>query len=188
MFLPTFKDAQADAYYRFAENELTRLAEWAAAHNAVIGVREHMADRAHTYSQMLAPLQPLNLSSRRYPDLEVLYRVADALVSDYSSCLVDFQMTGRPVISFAYDLDRYATTERGLFYDLEKVLPGPVCRTFDELATALDAVFDEPSAEQREDYEWRRRIFFDHIDDQASWRVVQRVKELYLTSSRETAV
>ena len=47
----------------------------------------------------------------------MLYRVADGLVSDYSSCLVDFLLTGRPVASFAYDLDRYSQQERGLFYD-----------------------------------------------------------------------
>ncbi|HEY0891198.1 MAG TPA: CDP-glycerol glycerophosphotransferase family protein [Nocardioides sp.] len=179
LFLPTFKDGQADSYYRFAPAEVDRLRAWAAEHDAVLGVREHMADRARTYSSMLAGLAPLDLSSRRYPDVEVLYRVASGLVTDYSSGLVDFSMTGRPVISFAYDLDRYATEERGLFYDLEKVVPGPVCRTFDELAVALDGVFAERTAEQLEDYEWKRRIFFDHVDDGASARVVQRVKALY---------
>ena len=86
-------------------------------HNAVLGVREHMADRARTYWHQLAPLGSIDLSNRRFPDLEVLYRVADGLVSDYSSCLVDFLLTGRPVASFAYDLDRYSEQERGLFYD-----------------------------------------------------------------------
>ena len=180
MFLPTFKQGQEDSYYRFTPAEIDALGAWAEEHHAVLGVREHMADRAHTYSTMLAPLRPINLSSRRYPDLEVLYRVADGLVSDYSSCLLDFLLTGRPVISFAYDLDRYANEERGLFYDLEKVLPGPVCRTFDELLAGLHGVFAERTAEELEDYEWRRRLFFDHVDDQAAWRVVQRVKALYV--------
>ncbi|UDY25401.1 CDP-glycerol glycerophosphotransferase family protein [Nocardioides sp. Kera G14] len=180
LFLPTFKDGQADSYYHFDEEEVTRLAAWAERHNAVIGVREHMADTARTYSRLLAPLHPIDLSSRRYPDLEVLYREADALVSDYSSCLVDFMITGRPVISFAYDLDRYSDQERGLFYSLEQVLPGPVCRTFDQLEQALDGVFAPIDEAAREEYDWRRRIFHEHVDDGASWRVVQRVKELYL--------
>lgn len=179
MFLPTFKDAQADAYHRFTPEQIERLRGWLDRNNAVLAVREHMADRAHTYSQMLAPLSPINLSSRRYPDLEVLYQAADVLISDYSSCLVDFLMTGKPVISFAYDYDAYSSRERGLFYDLERVLPGPVCRTFDQLAEALEGVFEEPTPAQREEYDWKRRIFFDHVDDGASRRVVERVKELY---------
>jgi CDP-glycerol glycerophosphotransferase (TagB/SpsB family) len=139
-----------------------------------------MADRAHTYSKMLAPLQPIDLSSRRYPDLEVLYRAADVLISDYSSCLVDFLMTGRRVISFAYDHDRYTSQERGLLYELESVLPGPVCRTFDDLVTALDHTLQPMTAEERDDYEWRRRIFFDHVDAGAARRLVTRVKGLYV--------
>ena len=138
-----------------------------------------MADKARTYWHQLAPLGSIDLSNRRFSDLEVLYRVADGLVSDYSSCLVDFLLTGRPVASFAYDLDRYAQQERGLFHDLTKVLPGPVCRDFDELATALDEFFVKPDADAADDYRWRRRIFFDHVDDQASRRVVDRVRALY---------
>ncbi|MEO9324925.1 CDP-glycerol glycerophosphotransferase family protein [Nocardioides sp. C4-1] len=182
MFLPTFKDDQADAYYDFSPDEVARLGDWLAANDAVLAVREHMADRAHTYSRMLAPLRPINLSSRRYPHLEVLYRATDVLVSDYSSCLVDFLLTGRPVISFAYDHDRYSQTERGLFYDLETVLPGPLCRTFDELVVALQQTTVPLDDEQRAVYEWKRRIFFDHLDDGSARRVVERVKsDLYRT-------
>ncbi|UDY22667.1 CDP-glycerol glycerophosphotransferase family protein [Nocardioides sp. Kera G14] len=176
MFLPTFKNGQENAYYAFSPSEIERLAKWAEHHNAVIGVREHMADTARTYSKLLAPLDPIDLSSERFPNLEVLYRAADALISDYSSCLVDFQLTGRPVLSFAYDLDRYSSDERGLFYPLDQVLPGPVCRTFDELAAALDDVFEEPTAEERATYERKRSMFFDHVDDGAAARVVARVR------------
>lgn len=179
MFLPTFKDGQADAYYRFMPQDLERIAAWMERHHAVLGVREHMADEARTYWHQLAPLGSVDLSNRRYPDLEVLYRVASGLVSDYSSCLVDFMLTGRPLASFAYDLDRYANEERGLFYDLDRVLPGAVCRTFDELATTLDDFFTEPDAATLEEHSWRRRIFHDHLDDGATRRVVERVKALY---------
>jgi CDP-glycerol glycerophosphotransferase (TagB/SpsB family) len=184
MFLPTFKKDQADAYYHFTDDDLAWLRDWSRRHNAVIGLREHMADQARIYSSLLGPLDPVNLSSRRYPDLEVLYGAADALVSDYSSCLVDFMLTGKPVVSFAYDLDRYSTQERGLFYDLEQVLPGPVARDFAQLATALDSVFVARTAAEDEDYDWKRRVFFEHLDDGNARRVVTRVRELALSEPR----
>jgi CDP-glycerol glycerophosphotransferase (TagB/SpsB family) len=184
MFLPTFKKDGEDAYYRFTGDDIERLAEWSRQHDAVLGLREHMADRSRTYTQQLAPLAPIDLSSRRYPDLEVLYAVADGLVSDYSSCLVDFMLTGKPVISFAYDLDRYVAEERGLFYDLEQVLPGPVCRTVDDLVTALDGVFAPRTPEQDAEYDWKRRIFFEHLDDGNARRVVDRVRTLALDEPR----
>jgi CDP-glycerol glycerophosphotransferase (TagB/SpsB family) len=94
-------------------------------------------------------------------------------------------LTGRPAISFAYDHDRYANSERGLFYDLEHVFPGPVCRNFAELAAALERTFENEIHEQ-DDFLLRRRIFFDHIDDMNAWRVVSNVKALYIRSGVNT--
>ncbi|MFD1824940.1 CDP-glycerol glycerophosphotransferase family protein [Mumia zhuanghuii] len=180
MFLPTFKNDQAKAYYEFSDDEIGWLADWCARENVVIGIREHMADTAHSYSRMLAPLQPVDMSSRKYPDLEVLYRVASGLVTDYSSCVVDFLLTGKPVVSFAYDYEHYTSTERGLFYDLDQVLPGPVCRDFAAFGDALDVLFVDRTPAEKEEYAWRRQVFFDHLDDRSASRVVERVKALYV--------
>jgi CDP-glycerol glycerophosphotransferase (TagB/SpsB family) len=179
LYLPTFRNDQAEGVYRFSGRELAWLADWQRKHDAVLGVREHMADTARAYTAQLSELGVLDLSSRRYPNIEVLYRVGAALVTDYSSCVIDFLLTGRPVVSFAYDYERYAESERGLFYDLEQVLPGPVCRTFGELTTALEGLFEAPDALQQRRYVQRRRLFFDHIDDANAWRLVKCVKGLY---------
>jgi len=176
LFAPTFKNAQADGYYRFSDDELDWLRGWLQANNAVLGVREHMADRAHAYYAQLAPLGALDLSAARYPNIEVLYRQSAALVTDYSSCAIDFMLTGRPAISFAYDFEHYAGTERGLFYDLDHVFPGPVCRDFASMKVALDRSLraDMTPAVQT----WRKRFFFEHDDSYNAWRVVWNVRRL----------
>lgn len=180
LFVPTFKNAQKEGYYPFSDDELATLADWLRRDNVVLGVREHMADSAQAYRTRLAPLGILDLSSARFPDIEVLYRVGAALVTDYSSCVIDFLLTGKPVISFAYDLDNYANSERGLFYDLDDVLPGPVCRNFAGLIDALEQLFRARSVEHSGDYARKRSLFFDHCDDGNTWRVVKKVKQLYL--------
>ena len=155
------------------------LRDWLEANDAVLGVREHMADSAHAYRAQLASLGALDLSSKRYPNIEVLYRQASLLVTDYSSCAIDFMLTGRPSVSFAYDLEHYAGTERGLFYDLEHVFPGPVCRDFAQLATTLDA-FGKGRQVVPADLDLRRQTFFDFDDDGSAWRVASRVRSLAL--------
>src|SRR5690606_21699407 len=164
LFAPTFKNAQADGgYYRFSAEELDWLRGWMLEHDVVLGVREHMADRAHAYQAQRAALGALDLSSARYPNIEVLYRQSLALVTDYSSCAIDFMLTCRPVISFAYDFEHYAGTERGLFYDLDHVFPGQVCREFAAFSVALSGVF-ESGPESAEGW-LRHRTFFDYDDD-----------------------
>lgn len=137
-----------------------------------------MADDARVYSRMLERLQPLDLSAREFPDAELLYREAAALVTDYSSCFIDFMLTGKPALSFAYDYDSYASIERGLFYDLDMVFPGPVCRSFAELQAGLDGLFVEPDAATLAALDLKRRMFFDHVDDRNSARLVARVRQL----------
>jgi CDP-glycerol glycerophosphotransferase (TagB/SpsB family) len=186
LFVPTFRQAQREAYYTFSETELAWLRQWLDRHNAVIGVREHMADTAHVYAATLDTIGALNLSATHFEDVEVLYRQAAMLLTDYSSCFVDFMLTGRPAISFAYDFERYVHGERGLFYDMDQVFPGPVCRDFHELQAALEAALDPPGPVEHERYAWKRRLLLDHADDANAWRVVQRVKGLYGRSVRHT--
>ncbi|NLF76220.1 MAG: hypothetical protein GX573_11020, partial [Chloroflexi bacterium] len=178
LYMPTFRNEQEDAYYVFTAEQKEFLGDWLERHGAVLGVREHMADEARTYSSQLSDLEPLDLSDERFPNVEMLYRASSALVTDYSSCFIDYMLTGKPAVSFAYDLDRYVGVERGAFYDLGDVFPGPVCRNFEQLVAALEALFRPLDAMRAAELEWKRRLFFDHLDDRNAARVVERVKQL----------
>jgi CDP-glycerol glycerophosphotransferase (TagB/SpsB family) len=176
--MPTFRNGQETACYHFNAAQLQTLHQWLSQNNAVLGVREHMADRSGSYTKQLQTLPMLSLPTIDYPNPEILYRIASILITDYSSCFIDFMLTNKPMISFAYDLDHYASVERGLFYDLEHVFPGPVCRTFGALQQAL-AASNEPSDQlATASYQWKKRIFFDHYDDGNSMRLVRQVKYL----------
>jgi CDP-glycerol glycerophosphotransferase (TagB/SpsB family) len=178
LFMPTFRNAQDSAYYRFTEQEVEWLGVWLQRNNVVLGLREHMADSVRTYTDQLAPLRPLDLSDQRFPDAELLYRETSLLVTDYSSCFIDYMLTGRPAISFAYDYDSYVRIERGLFYNLEFAFPGPVCRSFSQLQVALEAAFHPPDEAQRAVLAFKQALFFDHVDDRNAERLVARVKQL----------
>lgn len=177
LFMPTFRNAQEDSYYRFGAEEVAWLGEWLKRHDAVLGIREHMADDARVFTRQLAGLQPLDLSDGEFRNVEILYRVSSALITDYSSCFIDYMLTGKPAASFAYDHDSYML-ERGGFYDLDFIFPGPVCRDFGQLKVALEALFDPPTELEQASLEWKRRMFFDHVDDGSSARVVRKVKQL----------
>ena len=72
-----------------------------------------------------------------FPDIAALYLASDVLVTDYSSAMFDFAVTGRPMVFFAHDLEAYRDDVRGLYVDLEDVAPGPVVRTTAEVAAVL---------------------------------------------------
>lgn len=72
----------------------------------------------------------------RWPDSRELLLAADVLVTDYSSLLVDFALTGRPMVFWMPDLDYYREHQRGLYVDVGD-LPGPVVTTAEEMVDAV---------------------------------------------------
>ena len=135
LFMPTFRNAQSEGYYRFSPTEIAWLDNWLRTNNCVLGVREHMADSARLYSAQLTGLPILDLSDAQFSHPELLYRESAALVTDYSSAFIDYLLTGKPAISFAYDYEFYLL-ERGGFYDLDFCFPGPICKNFTDLQAA----------------------------------------------------
>jgi CDP-glycerol glycerophosphotransferase len=75
-----------------------------------------------------------------HPDVTELYLAADVLVTDYSSALFDFAVTGKPLVLYAYDLEHYRDRLRGFTFDLETESPGPVLTDQASLTTALLAL------------------------------------------------
>jgi CDP-glycerol glycerophosphotransferase len=70
-------------------------------------------------------------------DVRELFLAADVLVTDYSSVMFDFAVTGKPMVFFTYDLELYRDELRGFYFDFESEAPGPLVPTTAELLTAL---------------------------------------------------
>ncbi|MCB0326844.1 MAG: CDP-glycerol:glycerophosphate glycerophosphotransferase [Bdellovibrionales bacterium] len=70
-------------------------------------------------------------------DATELLCAADILITDYSSIFFDFAYTGKPILFFMHDLDHYISNTRGLYLDVHKELPGPVCKTEEDLFQKL---------------------------------------------------
>ena len=106
-----------------------------------------------------------------HPDIRDLYLAADAMVTDYSSTMFDFAITGRPMLFFTYDLAYFRDELRGFYFDLEDVAPGPMLSTSTEL---IDAVADLDGVRERyaTRYAEFRRTFCHLEDGHATERVL----------------
>jgi len=109
-----------------------------------------------------------------YPDITDLLQVTDVLVTDYSSVMFDWVVTGRPIVFFVPDMASYAYVLRGFYADLLEDPPGPVVHTTAEVAEAIQASGTDEYAEQQR--EWRER-FAAHDDGRAAEHVVRRMVE-----------
>ena len=92
-----------------------------------LGRRHRAARSASTTTSSTRAGDAGRLRPRRVelPDGTELLLAADVLVTDYSSMMVDFANTGRPMLFFTYDLDAYRDEIRGFYVDFEATVPGP---------------------------------------------------------------
>lgn len=102
--------------------------------------------KLHPYDFSSAGLERLR-HVRPYPTVDETYAVlslCDVLVTDYSSVLFDFTVTGKPIVLFTYDEEDYLR-DRGLYCELDEVgLPrvktaSELVRALSELAATSDA-------------------------------------------------
>jgi len=178
LYTPTFRNSQEDGYYKFTNDEKKSLFKYLEKTNAVLGIREHMADSARSYGAELIHPQIINAGNNRFETIEMLYRKADLLITDYSSCFIDFMLTNKPMISFAYDYENYRENERGTFYDLEYVFPGDICTRFDELLNSLEKYFQNNFTSDDRLYTFKKQIFYKYTDDENAKRVVDKVTDI----------
>ncbi len=81
-----------------------------------------------------------------YPDMQELLCVADILITDYSSCMWDYALLGRPCLLYTPDIDMYIK-ERG-FFTMPEEWPGIICRNMDELCETIINLDEKECAER----------------------------------------
>ena len=109
-----------------------------------------------------------------YPDISHLFLAADVLVTDYSSAMFDFAVTGKPLVHFTYDLDHFQDELRGFYFDLAEAAPSSLLRTSDEVLAAIAAI-DLPSWQRPAEYLQFQERFCSLEDGSATERVLDLV-------------
>lgn len=166
LYAPTWRDDR-DQIVDFVDP-----ARLAAATDSVVLVRGH--------SRTLLPGRdaegPRVIDVTGFPDTSLLLLVADALVTDYSSVMFDFSVTGKPMYFLVPDMEHYRGELRGFYFDLAAHAPGPVVGSEDELVRAIsDSDQDAHASTYASKYAAWRDKFNARDDGRASERVVTRI-------------
>lgn len=173
LYAPTWREEES-SLYTFSDEEEERLEALLAAYDSVLGIRGHPNVYTHeSYARDRGAGAIISVND--YPDPNVILRRADVLITDYSSIYIDFLLLDRPVIHFAYDLDRYRE-ERGFLYDPEEAFAGPCVRTFDELLEVLEAALADSGCDAG-DRDRAAALFHEH-GQSATAEVCARIRQL----------
>ncbi len=102
--------------------------------DTVILFKPHPLDKGTFDNLFFSSLENvINVSSE---DTQDLLCISDVLITDYSSILFDFMITGRPIIAYVFDKDAYILENGGLYFSFEE-LQAKVATTEEELVNFI---------------------------------------------------
>jgi len=170
LYAPTWRDTGGKS---FLEDVffMQRLSLFLGGHDCVLFVKLHPlaksgegVRREHIYF----------VSSQS--DVDPLLREVDILLTDYSGIYFEFLLLNRPIVFFPYDYEKYVTKDRELYFDYNKVTPGPKAYTLQELLERIKEVMSEDRyKEQRKKV---REMCYTWQDGKASERAYHVLREI----------
>lgn len=109
--------------------------------------------------------------AKTYPDMQELLVACNILITDYSSSIWDYSLTGKPCFLYTYDLKQYER-KRAFYVDIEK-WGFSLCPTMKTLIEAIED-FDEQEFKSRMLYHYNLLGGYD--DGHASEKVASFIK------------
>lgn len=116
-----------------------------------------------------------NISNMMIDTQELLF-ITDILITDYSSCYIDFLLTEKPIIFYTYDLEYYQK-EIGFYYDYSDVTPGTIVQDEKSLITAIKE-YNENSSIDFEERKNIKNMFHKFQEGDYSERVYKEIAKL----------
>src|SRR5699024_3966276 len=163
LYMPTWREDDKSIFNELDLNLLKRQLgdEW------VVLVRGHAMNAKKRIATSIDGVIDVSLVN----DPAVLYLLADVMVTDYSSSMFDFTITGKPVAFFVPDYQRYRDELRGMYFDLFECAPGPLVATTVDLIEFVEGLPSSARTYGKKYDAWRAQ-FNPWDDGRATERVV----------------
>ena len=182
VYLPTFRDSdmfvgrKATDVIRQIQSE-EKLKELLRKYNTILLIKPHYHVENSVSSHFY--IQDDFIKVITIPedyDIPDLLEIANVLITDYSSCFIDYLLLDRPIIFYQYDIEKYQQQERGFYYRLEEISVGPRIFNFEHFVSTL-----EKTLQGQDDFCDRRKkireLFHSYLDKNACLRVFRAVSD-----------
>ncbi len=99
-------------------------------------------------------------------DSQLLLKYAEILITDYSSCYIDYLLLNRPIIFYNFDYKNYIMNDREMYFEYSKVTPGEKVINYLELEHEILNLISKKDI-YKEERERVKSIFYS-IENQRS--------------------
>lgn len=171
LYAPTFRDDRDPSPYNIPYTQLIQALERRFGGKWAILTRFHQRVKKQ-FKDIKFPKYVYNVSE--FHDIQDLMAVSFVGITDYSSWICEYLLTGRPGFLFATDAQEYLNNDRGLVYPLDST-PFPLAKNTKQLIDNIKAFDYDKFGFDRENFLKK----YGCVDDgNASKRTVEKIKEI----------
>lgn len=159
-YLPTHRDCGRKIMQLKDIFDLQQIQDFCERTNSVFLIKKHYYHKEE--KEDLSGYPHIYDFTNENVDTQVLLAQTDILVTDFSSCYIDFFALNRPILFYAYDYEDYLANDRDYFWKYEKVTAGYTTKTKQDFMTALNSLSkDWDDKIHAEGLQKMKSIFFD---------------------------
>lgn len=137
-YMPTHRQEGNKSMNMYHILDLSSINKILEKYNSVLIIKKHFYHRSEpSVGEEFSNI--VEITNKNSETFELL-KAADILITDYSSCSVDFLLFNRPQIFFCFDKDDYLLNDREMYFDYYSTLPGPLCLDNGELVKELENI------------------------------------------------
>src|SRR5699024_7869762 len=137
-YMPTFRKNKKEqfSFLKMSNKNKERLNIILNENNAIILEKAHQQDICKSKKDVNENIY--NIGNQLDINTKELLLISDMLVTDYSSCYLDYILLDRPIIHFAYDYEQYLSSEQGLYYNLHDIAGGDIVIEIEDLLWSIE--------------------------------------------------
>lgn len=173
-YLPTFRDTGGNPF-KEAKIDLQKFNQFLISHNLIFIAKFHPLSKINDFNadeyKNIILLPPET-------DIYPILKFTDLLITDYSSVYFDFLLSNKPILFFPYDLDKYTSKDRELYFDYDKFTPGSKSYTLENLMNEIKIILinlDDKYEQKRKEI---KKICYRYTDGKSSARIFNLLTKL----------
>lgn len=138
LYMPTYRanDISSSKFNDLLKSlvESNKIQETLDKSNSCLLIKTHyLVDKPQIYNKRI-----IFVDDKEIEDIQQLIAKSDMLITDYSSCFIDFLITNKPIIFLANDIEEYINSENGFYYNYREITKGNLCEDIDQFNDMIE--------------------------------------------------
>lgn len=152
-YMPTFRESETLFFENFDKNDFQK---FLAENTLLFCIKLHPKSKLN---EEFKNIQSENIVViNKDADPYVFLKLADVLITDYSSIYFDYLLLDRPIIFFAYDLKEYLSDSREMYFDYDEFTPGEKVWDYQGLKNSIVKIIENNGDYQKSYSDFRKKI------------------------------